>query len=63
MSLQDRIKGLKTSELVRNEIAIIRTNQQTYYVIFAACGSVHLQIFNKTSNQMYNQSYIYCFVA
>jgi hypothetical protein len=33
------------------------------YTGFRVRGSVHLQIFNKKSNQMHNQSYIYCFVA
>jgi hypothetical protein len=35
----------------------------TQQLEFRVCGSVHLQIFNKTSNQMHNQSYIYFFVA
>jgi hypothetical protein len=36
---------------------------QTKTSVFRVCGSAHLQIFNKTTNQIHNQFKIYCFVA
>jgi hypothetical protein len=59
---------LKTTMGLKLVLIISKTASVGYCAVkkkvkFRVCGSVHLQIFNKTTNQMHNQSYIYCFVA